>query len=235
MIHGVAICPPAPFLVPGLAPALLARSGDLVAACVGAVGSLAGADTLVVLGVGPTGVRTLPPGSLVRPSVLGRSDLPVAADLRLPGGGPSDPAPPAAVGTVVGAQLLQAIDRPTYAIEVGPNDAAAAAAALDAISGAVGLLVMADGASCHGPGAPGARDDRSAGLDDSLADALGSGDAAVLGAWLAARAEVAMEVGVRSLPVLAALAATGFSASRSTVTYRGQPFGVGYFAATWSS
>ena len=92
---------------------------------------------------------------------------------------------------------------------------------------------MADGAICHGPDAPGARDDRSAGLDDSLAQALETGDAAALGGWLADRAELAAEVGVRSLAVLAALAATGFAGSRSALTYRGEPFGVGYLVATW--
>lgn len=241
MIHGVAICPPAPFLVPGLAPVLAAGALDLTDACAAAVDSLAGADTLVLLGAGAAGVRILPPGSRVLASVLARSDLPVAPALRLSRGAvsglaQSEPDPPAAVGTVVGAALVGSTHRPTYAIEVGPGAGAAAAAALAGLgaTGTVGLLVMADGATGHGPEAPSARDDRSAGVDDSLAEALQSGDAAVLSAWLAASADLAADVGVRSLAVLAALAATGFTGSRSVLIYRGEPFGVGYFVVTWS-
>jgi hypothetical protein len=239
MVPGVAFCPPAPFLVPGLAPALVAREPSLGSACLAAVTELAagGSDRWLVVGPGRT-TRLIPPGALVRPSILARSDHPPVPAFRLPGGEPSDPEPPAAVGTVVGAGMLTS-HLPTAtvvaAVEIAEGEATAGAGLITSFTaaGRTAVLAMVDGATSHGPDAPGAEDARSADVDDALAGAMAAGRPEALAGWLADHGRVAAEVGVRGLAVIEALASVLPDGLTGQVRWRGQPFGVGYLVATW--
>ncbi len=86
MITRAAVCPGAPLLVPGLAPQLAAEVPELVSACHRAVGSLTGADRILLITSGPgaldAGVRQRRasvvhrPGAVVSSSILTGSRVP---------------------------------------------------------------------------------------------------------------------------------------------------------------
>ena len=95
----------------------------------------------------------------------------------------------------------------------------------------IALLLMADGAACHGPKAPRAEDSRAGAYEDTVNAALAAGDPAalhaldpVLGAELSATGPVLW-------PLLTAAAAgrpwTG------AVLHHGAPYGVGWTVALW--
>jgi hypothetical protein len=230
VIVGAAVCPGAPFLVPGVADSLAAGSGDLVGACERAVLGLAGVDRIVLIAAGRRPVvRVFPPGAEVGTSPLRRSDLPPL----------SGPSPDFAVGSIVGRALLDrafpgGVPAPVVTVETG-DDPATARRAIDMSAGAdrVGVLVISDGAAAHGDDAPGRRDDRSLPFDDMLADALATGDPGRLRVACAdldlARSLLAV---VEPLLVLAELTAAD-PPSVADLRYRGAPYGVGYFVAVW--
>ena len=175
MIVGVAVCPGAPFLVPGVAEPLAAGSAELVAACAAAVRSLAGADRIILL---TAGRRTVlyPPGTVaVSASPLRRSDL-----------APRRCGPALAAGTIVGRALLDrafpdVVPAPVAIVETGEDPATTCAAIRHGHPGSDALLVIADGVGdCHGDartrpaGRPGRAVRRHAGR------ALAAGDPAAL-------------------------------------------------------
>lgn len=226
MIVGAAVCPGAPFLVPGVAESLASHSADLMAAARQAIERLAGADRLLVISAARTGrpTRQLPAGSACAGAALGRSDL---------GGGSPDRAD-AAVGSVVGAGLLTRfgpIPRPAVdTIEVTVDGEVA-----DTVVGPdrVGLLVIADGAATHGDDAPGRRDDRAGPFDDALADALAAGSPGALARACADRALAGALLAVTApLRALAALTEPD-PPTAAALLYRGRPYGVGYLVASW--
>lgn len=240
MIVAAAVCPPAPLLVPGLADGLAADAAALSAACDQAAAALRQADRVVILSAGPGAAAgtVLAPGDHVTAAGLARSDRRMCVDLWLPGGGSprtaaaSDHTPAIAVGAAVGAHLLAraGVTASTWALhlpaEAGPTVTA---------PGRIGLLVMADGAACHGDHAPGAPDPRSEAFDAGLVTALRTGDPARLAAYCDEQADLAVALRASTLPALAAMAAltAGAGRAQAEVLHYSVPFGVGYPVAVW--
>lgn len=238
------MCPPAPLLVPGLADGLAASVPELRSACLRAVSVLANADAVLLISTGAprSGGALFPPGSPVSAAAMARSDRQVVRELRLSGGTPAGQDPltgvpeygEVTVGTAVGAQLLAAagIDRPVTAIQIDP-----AAPVLPALpgQGRTALLVMADGAACHGEHAPGAPDGRAERFDEQLLAALRSGrpeGLSVVCRTLAAVAPALLAGTLPALATMAALAADSGPAGAELLHYSA-PFGVGYPVAVW--
>jgi hypothetical protein len=96
----------------------------------------------------------------------------------------------------------------------------------------VGLLVIGDGSARRGEKAPGYFDDRAAGFDTSVLDALGSADVLALAKLDAQLGVELLAAGVGPWKALARIAAdhTGWE---SRILYSGDPFGVSYFVASW--
>jgi hypothetical protein len=140
---------------------------------------------------------------------------------------------------MVGRALLDrafpdTVPAPVDVLETG-DDPAVAQAAIDHHVGPVrvGLLVVADGAACHGDHAPGRRDDRSAGFDDAVAGALAAGDPAALARACADRDLARQLLAITDpLLVLAELAADD-PPDVADLLYRETPYGIGYLVASW--
>ena len=151
----------------------------------------------------------------------------------------TDPGP--SVATLVGAHLLRAARHatPTTALEVSAGGSAPVSADIPPALNTGGLdrvtvLVIADGAACHGDDAPGRRDDRSDAFDAALACALAAGDPAAL-ADACRNPELPADAVMASVNPLALLADLTRSAppDAADLLYSGAPFGVGYFVASW--
>jgi hypothetical protein len=228
----------------GVAESMAARLNPVVGACRVALRALPDADSIVLLTTGrstPGGpaFRELPVGSAISMTSVRRSDLPVPP-IPLPTSRPrtaagtlvADPA----VCTMVGAALLDnaGCTLPVTAVEV--IDPAATANMLSPMtrsSERVALLVIADGAACHGDEAPGRQDLRSFGFDAAISAALTAGSPADLSAACADRSLACdLLASVEPLDVLARLAATGPPAA-ADVLFAGAPVGVGYWVANW--
>ena len=213
-----------------------------------------GSDAGSATGADPTW-RAFPPGTVVRTSVT-RGDVAgvrgggaVGSAARLPGDAgrdsaaaddPSGASEPS-VATLVGAHLLCAARHatPTTALEVSARGSAPGSADIPPGlntdgSDRVTVLVIADGAACHGDSAPGRRDDRSHAFDAALARALASGDPAALGA-ACRNPDLPADAVMSSVNPLAVLADLTRSAppDAADLLYSGAPFGVGYFVASW--
>ncbi|MEP6561818.1 MAG: hypothetical protein ABJD68_12200 [Nakamurella sp.] len=256
MIIGAAVCPGAPFLLPGAADSIAAGMRTLATACTAAINRLPPSDSIVLLSprwqgagepsVGPS--RWLPADSAIELSSVRRSDLLIPA-LTLPSGSPSpgpplsSPLPPGAVitdpavGTMVGAVLLHLAScrPPVTIVEVG-TDPAAVAVLLDGTTQSderVALLVIADGSACHGDQAPGKRDDRAAGFDAAVAAALVDGSPGQLASACADRSLArSLLATVGPLAVLARLTQSR-APDAAELLYSAAPFGVGYWVASW--
>ncbi|HET8589369.1 MAG TPA: hypothetical protein VFM01_07015 [Nakamurella sp.] len=244
MIVAAAVCPPAPLLVPGLADRLAATTPELAAACLAAVKSLGDADGLLMISAGRPGGggAVYPPGTTVSAAGLFRSDRAVLEAVTLPGdahglpaGEPGDGPADVSVGTAVGASLISVagIATPVTAQEVDPSNPARLAAP----DGRISVLVLADGAACHGEHAPGAPDPRSGPFDADLVAALRSGRPEVLADACDRLAELAPALRADALPALAAFADLAARQARgpavAEVLHYSAPFGVGYPVAVW--
>lgn len=150
-------------------------------------------------------------------------------------------APAPSVATLVGAHLLRAARHapPTTALEVSAAGSARISADLPPELNPNGrdritLLVIADGAACHGDNAPARRDDRSDAFDAALARALAAGDPAAL-RDACRNPELPADAVMASVDPLVLLAALTRSAppDAADLLYSGAPFGVGYFVASW--
>ncbi|MET0964938.1 MAG: hypothetical protein ABWZ02_00990 [Nakamurella sp.] len=244
VLSGVAVCPGAPFLLAGVAEALAARMNLVVEACRAAVRGLPEADSVTLLTTGrstPDGLafRELPVGSAIPMTSVQRSDLqlpPINLPTSPPRTATTPPVMDPAVGTMVGAALLDnaGCTWPVTAVEVvDPAGTANMLLPLTKSSERVALLVIADGAACHGDDAPGRRDDRSTGFDAAISAALAAGSPAELSAACADRSLAGdLLASVEPLDVLARLAATGPPAA-ADVLFAGAPVGVGYWVANW--
>ncbi|MGN5239882.1 MULTISPECIES: hypothetical protein [unclassified Rhodococcus (in: high G+C Gram-positive bacteria)] len=94
-----------------------------------------------------------------------------------------------------------------------------------------GLLIVADGAATLTSKAPGAFDERSAAVEQSLGDALAAGSPQILAALDAGLcADIALE-GRAAWQVLAAAFAQ--PPSEATIEYSAAPYGVGYHVGAW--
>ena len=244
------MCPGAPFLIPGTADRINARLPAVADACRDAVADLPGADSVLLITAAPSGStigdsaepawRELPPGIVISSSPLRRSDLPRTRPVATAPAVGTD-----SVGTMVGAALLAGrtarsitpVTSPSTAtvVEIVGDPAAVAAMLTARCAGEerIALLVIADGSACHGDDAPGRRDDRAAGFDAMLADALASGDPQAL-QDACADPDLARELlaGVAPLAVLALLTAD-HPPTAAELLYSGAPLGVGYLVASW--
>jgi hypothetical protein len=262
VIVGAAVCPGAPFLVPGLAPALAESVRDLVDSCAEAIATLVDVDRIVLLTSGPRALdrsRSFPlttvlhpPGATVTSGILTNSRLPGNFRCSLagtPGTGRHTGEAPG-VGVVVGAALAVSagISAATTAIELvaGPSGsgswtdpsspAGRVLAGIEAPGERVGLLVVGEGSASRGAESSGDGCPGAKRFDDSLVSALRTGDPAMLGVVVDVEPEEAARLVFTSRSSFGALAAITSAAppTRSELLYAGAPLGVGYVVARWS-
>jgi hypothetical protein len=258
VIVAAALCPAAPLLVPGLADALAAEVPQLVAAATRAADYLvAVADRLLVLTVGRRTEAPYPVPSDLGANPFGRAAGAPPAAGALPGDGRPlhDPALWVARALVGPARLIAwqvgpeapaagSAGEPT-AGSAGEPTAGSAGAPVDrrtpagfgetfrADPDAIGVLVLADGAICHGADAPAAEDPRALPFDDALHAALGA-DPAELGRWSRGNADLGAALGATAPAALAVLAELLVGADwTARAEDFGHPFGVGYHVARW--
>lgn len=177
---------------------------DLRAAAVSAVRELAGGcDSLVAL---------CPAG------IVGAPD-----DYRWPSGRPGS----GPLSVQIAHHLLDLAAVPHEVAEVVARDASNGVS--KAQLGRAGLLVLGDGTARRGQAAPGFIDERSFAFDDLLAAALGSGDGSALAGLDQQLAEELMVTGRQTFADLGRLIPT----ADGDLRWRGDPFGMTYFVATW--
>ena len=109
-------------------------------------------------------------------------------------------------------------------------DAAALGDRLRAQGGRVSLILVADGATCHGPKAPRAEDARAQGYDDETCEALASGQPGRLAQIDQGLGDTLGATGPRVWPVLVAAAGADMIGE---VVWAGAPYGVGWAVASW--
>jgi len=246
MLVAVVLVPGPPALVPELMGAAAHELSQLRWACDAALGSLT-ADLLalpqtppvqlVVLGSGPAaqvdatsaltfaefgrdvGLNPLPGGSSTRVSDLA-TPLMVARYLaaRVIG---SDPA---AAALWAGAQWVTG--RAEGAARIGRQ--------IRESDSPTGLVLVADGATCHGPKAPRAEDSRAGASDDAVWAALASGDPARIDAL---DGGLSAQLGATGPDLWPALVAAASSSDAeiwdATLDWQGAPYGVGWAVAHW--
>ena len=245
------MCPGAPFLVEGAADSIAGRLAGVGRASGQALALLPAADAVLLLSATSPGMREIgdgwrliPRGTPIPRTSVVRSDGPALPSQRRlqqlsEAGASADEVSNPAVGTIVGASLLTdsaelgVPDFTTVEINGDSIGGAAAAASVVAAADRIALLVIADGAACHGDDAPGRRDDRSTAFDAALAAALTMGDPDALGRACADR-ELAADLLaiVDPLDVLARLTAPT-PPDAAELLYAGAPMGVGYLVASW--
>jgi hypothetical protein len=234
VLVAAAFCPHPPLLVPELAGAAAPELDALRSACGKAVTRLlaAGPDVLCVLGPGDT-TEAYPAGSVgdladfgyARPVVLGSGSSGVSGVGQL-----------LPLSLTVGAYLLAGH-------EPGPVVGQAVAADLPAAGCAelgrslaqrtdrLALLVMGDGAARRTPDSPGAFDPDAVPFDDAVGRALESADPAGLLGFDAAMAVRALAGGRVAWQVAAGAVSAPLAGE---LLYADDPYGVGYFVATWT-
>jgi hypothetical protein len=232
VLSAIAIVPSAPVLVPELAGGAAAEVADLAAAVVAAAAVLP--PRWIVVGTGSEDV-------VVSPESTG-TFAGFGVDVRVwlaPQGGAAqvrDETPTEMPLCALMAGWIRGQARPDASVQVrayaSSHDPAAALdrgrrlrAEIDRDSGAIGVLVVADGVKTLTPSAPGGYDPASADLQRLLDDALAAGDVDAL-TRLPDRV-----VGRVALMVLAGLTEPGPRSAKEM--YRGAPYGVGYFAGVW--
>ena len=94
----------------------------------------------------------------------------------------------------------------------------------------VALILVADGAACHGPKAPRAEDSRASAYDDGVCAALASGQP---GRLAHLDVDLGHELGATGPQVWPVLIAAAGIDGIGEVLWRGAPYGVGWAVATW--
>jgi hypothetical protein len=94
----------------------------------------------------------------------------------------------------------------------------------------IGLILVADGASCHGPKAPRAQDARAKAYDDGVCAALASGQP---GRLAQTDMELGDELGATGPQVWPVLLAAAGNDVIGEVLWAGAPYGVGWAVAAW--
>jgi hypothetical protein len=159
----------------------------------------------------------------------------------LPGAAEADAGPPLPTPLLVARYLVSRLTGRSEAedrlwasarwVTVDALGGARLGADLAASASPVALLLMADGAACHGPKAPRAEDSRAGAYDRAVADALSAGDAAALAALDPALGTELSATGPVLWPLLTAAAAeTPWTAK---VLHHSAPYGVGWIVALW--
>jgi len=96
----------------------------------------------------------------------------------------------------------------------------------------VGLILVADGAACHGPKAPRAQDTRAQAYDDGVCAALDSGKPSRLAQI---DADLGAELGATGSQVWPVLFAAAGDDGFGDLIWAGAPYGVGWAVASWCS
>lgn len=227
MLSAIAIIPSAPVLVPELAGAAAAEVSDLTAAVVAAAALLPGRWLAIGTGrnddvLGPQTVGTLAGyGADVRVRLspggpdIAEAEIPLCALLA---GWVRGQAQPEAAAQV---RVYRADHDADTALALGRQ----LRADIDRQAEPIGVLVVADGANTLTPSAPGGYDPGDADAQQSLDDALATGDVVAL-------SRLPQQIlGRVAFQVLAGLAAPAPRSAKEL--YRGAPYGVGYFAGAW--
>ena len=94
----------------------------------------------------------------------------------------------------------------------------------------VALILVADGAACHGPKAPRAEDSRALAYDDGVCAALASGQP---GRLAQIDVDLSHDLGATGPQVWPVLFAAAGSDGIGEVLWRGAPYGVGWAVAAW--
>lgn len=217
--------------MPDLAGTAAAELHDLRVAVQAAIESIAATGAqLVLLGDGPTSQIHSP---LARGTLHGFG-LDTDFHLGSPGCGGALDLPPS---LTVGAWLVSDALGPrsgAMGCSVGPDfEASPAAGELLGLAQdrELALLVLGDSTARLDAKAPGYLDERAAGFDDVVAAALAAGDGDALDGLDADLGADLLAAGVPAWRAAGALlAGTPFDAR---VDFRGAPYGVGYFVATW--
>jgi hypothetical protein len=225
VLSAIAIVPSAPVLVPELASGAAAELADLRNVVLGAAAELP--DRWVAIGVGSV-------DALIGSDAIGTFagygvDVPVAL---APGGAgvPSDlPLCALIAGWVRGranpsARAQVRVYADDHGVDAALGFGRMLRAELDEAADPVGVLIVADGANTLSPTAPGGYDPDSVPVQAALDDALGGGDAAAL---------AGLPSGVLGRVAYQVLAGLGEPAT-AFESYRGAPYGVGYFAGVWT-
>jgi hypothetical protein len=129
-----------------------------------------------------------------------------------------------------------AVWRETLWITLSPESVDDYARSLVVDDAPIGLVVVADGAACHGPKAPRAEHPSAPTYDDAVCRALTSADPADFGALDTSLGHELSAEGADLWPLLGAAARDGQGNSsgwRAELGWRGTPYGVGWFVATW--
>jgi hypothetical protein len=109
-------------------------------------------------------------------------------------------------------------------------DARALGERLAAVGISVGLILVADGAACHGPRAPRAQDERAESYDERVCTALASGQP---GRLAEIDVELGDELGASGSQVWPVLVAAAAGDGIGEVLWAGAPYGVGWAVASW--
>lgn len=231
MISGVAFCPQPPLLVPEVASGAAAELDSLRDACRAAISTVCAGRQPVLIGSGP---RSQAHSPLARGSLAGFG-VPGELHLGAPTCGGELELPPA---LTVGAWLVRDALGPrsgARGFSVAP-DFASSAAAVELLTLAetsdVALVVLGDGSARRSTGAPGYLDERAAGFDAAVADALRSGDGRELEKLDGDLANELLAGGVPAWHAAAAVLPEQTYAAH--LSYDEAPYGVGYFVATWT-
>lgn len=115
-------------------------------------------------------------------------------------------------------------------ITTGGADATALGDQLREDGTRVALILVADGAACHGPKAPRAEDSRAQAFDDAVCAALASGE---LGRLARIDVDLGHELGASGPQVWPVVSASAGSDGIGEVLWRGAPYGVGWIVAAW--
>lgn len=97
----------------------------------------------------------------------------------------------------------------------------------------LGLILVADGAACHGPKAPQAQDERAQTYDDGVCEALASGFPTRLAQVDARLGNELGATGYQVWPVLVSAAAAADTRWVGEVLWAGAPYGVGWTVGSW--
>jgi hypothetical protein len=225
VISAVAFCPHPPLLVPEVAQGAAPELDDLRAAC---------RTALQFAGTRAANIMLLGPGDRARhhpPNARG-SLAPYGLPLEIPLGSDAPGPVELPLSLTIGAWLVRdALGPDTGATgwSVGADDGSlpARGEADPAL-----LVVMGDGSARRSTSAPGYLDDRAAGFDKHVADAMASGDPG----RLRVDPSLASELLAAGAPAWNA-AATLLRGRTFTgdLLFDAAPYGVGYFVATWTA
>lgn len=243
MIVAAVVCPHPPLLVPELAGDAARELDALRAACARAMRALsrAGADALLVVG----GADLSGEPTAVYPADAAGSLRPWGVDVRVGAGEPVLP-----LSLTIGRWLLEregvggAAGFHAISFDAAPAVCDRLGQRLAEAAPRVALLVMADGSACLSEKAPGYLDPRARSYDDHVRYVLERADADALAALDPREAEELSFAGRAALQVLAG-AVRGDRSAGGTAgapipvfdereVYYADPYGVGYFVATWA-